>query len=346
MNIVDVALQGIIDTLVDKRKVFGASFAIKNEYNHWEGTAGDLSEDRPFFIASVTKLFTAAIIFHLRDNGLLHLSDTLDQYFSDAVLKGLHTHKGIEYAANISIQQLLAHTSGLPDYFQGKSKDKNSLQKALLRGVDRSWSFDDVISMAKSMSPAFFPSQKSKAYYADTNYQILGKVIETITGLPFAAACKQYIMDPLNLSQTYVYIDSLDTKPNHIYYKHQPLHIPNAMASFGPDGGIVSIASELRTFIEAFFNGALFNIASINKMQQWNKIFFPLQAGIGMQRFQLPWILNPTASAPTCIGHAGLSGAIAFYIPSKKIYIAGTVNQAAHPNLAFQTMIKLYKAFS
>jgi len=73
----------------------------------------------------------------------------------------------------------------------------------------------------------------------------------------------------------------------------------------------------------------------------WNKIFSPLRSGIGIHLFELPRLFNPTGAIPHFIGHSGLSGALAFYSPREKLYIAGTVNQLARPDLSFRTMIKL-----
>jgi hypothetical protein len=52
-------------------------------------------------------------------------------------------------------------------------------------------------------------------------------------------------------------------------------------------------------------------------------------------------IFNPTGSIPSFIGHSGLSGALAYYSPKENIFISGTVNQVAHPDISFRTMIKL-----
>jgi hypothetical protein len=64
-------------------------------------------------------------------------------------------------------------------------------------------------------------------------------------------------------------------------------------------------------------------------------------SGIGIHKFELPWFFNPTGTIPYFIGHSGLSGALAFYSPKENIFITGTVNQVAHTDLSFRTMIKL-----
>jgi D-alanyl-D-alanine carboxypeptidase len=85
------------------------------------------------------------------------------------------------------------------------------------------------------------------------------------------------------------------------------------MASFGPDGGIVSTAGELMTFVRAFFEGGLFERATIGQLQDYRRIFFPLQYGVGFARFALPRVLG----GEELIGHSGLSGAFAFLAPGR-----------------------------
>lgn len=81
------------------------------------------------------------------------------------------------------------------------------------------------------------------------------------------------------------------------------------MTSFGADGGMVSNSADMLIFIEAFFTGKLFPKTYIDDLQHWNKIFFPIESGIGIHKFQLPRMFNPTGAIPYFIGHSGLSGA-------------------------------------
>jgi hypothetical protein len=64
----------------------------------------------------------------------------------------------------------------------------------------------------------------------------------------------------------------------------------------------------------------------------------------GIHRFKLPWYFAPFGAVPEFIGHSGLSGALALYCPERRLFIGGTVNQVAHPDLSFRVMIKLAQA--
>lgn len=335
------SLQTILDKTVDGNKVFGTSFAIKKETFFWNGASGNLLSDQSYFIASTTKLFTTAIILKLRAENKLSLEDKISNYIDKSILSGLHIYSNKDYAEELTIKHLLSHTSGLPDYFQGKGTSGKSLENEITGGNDQFWTFEQAIERTKKMKPLFVPGTKGKANYSDANFQLLGKIIEIITHKPFAENCKEFIIQPLGLTKTYLYQDTTDKTPKTLYYKNNELNIPQAMTSFGADGGMVSTSTDMLIFIEAFFTGKLFPKEYINELQEWNKIFFPMKSGIGIHLFKLPWIFNPTGAVPYFLGHSGLSGALAYYSPKENIFVVGTVNQVAHPDISFKTMIKL-----
>lgn len=337
----DKSLQAVLDKTVDGKKVFGTSFALKKDTLIWQGASGNLPIDQPYFIASTTKLFTTAIILKLRAEGKLSLKDKISKYIDKSILSALHIYKGKDYSKELTIKHLLSHTSGLPDYFQAKGTSGKSLENEIIEGNDQFWTFEQAIERTKKMTPLFAPGTKGKANYSDANFQLLGKIIENTTHKSYSENCKDVIIQPLGLTKTYLYQDATDKTPKTLYYKSKELNIPKAMTSFGADGGIVSTSGDMLIFIEAFFTGKLFPSTYIDELQEWNKIFFPMQSGTGIHLFKLPWIFNPTGAVPYFIGHSGLSGALAYYSPKENIFIAGTVNQVAHPDISFKTMIKL-----
>lgn len=335
------SLQLILNKTVDNKKVFGVSFALKKDTLTWQGASGNMTNDQPYFIASTTKLFTTAIIMKLIAENKLRLDDKMSQYIDQSILLGLHVYKEKEYSQEITIKQLLAHTSGLPDYFQGKGTSGRSLENEITEGKDQCWTFEQAIERTKKMNPLFAPGTKGKANYSDANFQLLGKIIETITRKSYSENCQEIIIHPLGLTKTYLYQNASDQTPKTLYYKSNELNIPQAMTSFGADGGMVSTSGDMLVFIEAFFTGKIFPKEYINGLQEWNSIFFPMKSGIGIHLFKLPWFFNPTGAVPYFIGHSGLSGALAYYSPKENMYIVGTVNQVAHPDISFRTMIKL-----
>lgn len=334
-------LQRILDASVDGKSIFGTSFCISLNNESWCGASGNLTTDHPYFIASTTKLFVTALILKKANAGEINLDEPASSYLPAGTMNHLHVFKGTDYSQRITVKQLLAHTSGLPDYFQDAQTKNTRLETVLKQGTDRWWSFDGALDLARLMPAKFVPGTPGKAYYSDTNFKLLGRLLEEGSGAPFAELVRTQIAEPLEMASTYVYSDAEDNRPMPLYYKSSELHIPKAMTSFGPDGGAVSTSYDMMRFTKAFFGGFFFPIDYFAWMERWNSIFFPMRSGVGLHLFKLPWIMNPFGTLPPLIGHSGLSGALAFASPAKALYITGTVNQVARPDLSFRTAIKL-----
>jgi CubicO group peptidase (beta-lactamase class C family) len=306
-----------------------------------------MTVDTPYFIASVTKMYTAAVILKLHEQGKLNLDESIAAYLPAAQIDGIHVIGGTDYSRHIKVYQLINHTSGLPDYFEDKPKGGSSLADEIKQGHDRLLDLPQILAMVRTLTPKFEPGSRSgtKAHYADTNYQLLGAIMEAVTGQSIAEAFRTMIFAPLNLTQTYAYTASVaqsQPPPAAIYFKNRALHIPQLMASFAPDGGIVSTVPESLVFLRAFFDGKLFDPALFDRMmQQWNTVFFPIQYGYGLMRFKLPRILSPFQRIPEMLGHSGSTGSFAFYCPEKGVYMVGTINQIAARGKPFQLMAQI-----
>lgn len=335
------ALQALLNSAVDNSKVFGTSFCVSHKGEQWCGASGNLSVDDQYFIASTTKLFVTAVILYLRSKGKINLDDKIAQYLDDSVLHRLHKLNQVDYSRDITIRHCLAHTSGIPDYFLLKNADGRSLERELVSGHDQFWSFEQAMEFSKSMKPRFKPGAPRKAHYSDTNFQLLGKIIERVTQKPLAESYNEMIIQPLALQSTYLFTDANDKRPRNFYYKKNELAVPMAMSSFKADGGVVSTSQELMRFLQSFFEGTFFPKSYFDELKHWNPIFYPMDAGVGIHRFKLPWIFNPFGTIPELIGHSGLSGALAYHSPERDLYITGTVNQVAYPSTSFRLAIRI-----
>ena len=147
-------------------------------------TAAPITADDHFRIASVSKTFTATVILQLVDDGKLGLDDTLETYVP-----------GIPNGSTITIRQVLQMTAGIYDF---------SLDEQFMAAYDRDPSTrftpDDVIAIVKRHGPDFAPG--ASLSYSDTNYFLLGMVIEQVTGMSAAQALQEHIFTPLGLTET------------------------------------------------------------------------------------------------------------------------------------------------
>jgi len=300
-------------------------------------TYGDAN--RPFFIASATKLYVTAILAQLHAEGLLRWDSPIAAYLPDLDLTGLSTHQGRDLGSEITVQQVMAHTSGLPDYFEGKRPGRATTFSQAL-DADFSWDLGDVLNWSREIGPG----APGKGRYSDTGYQILGAVIESLDARPFAQSVHERICTPLGLGQTYVFsigdIARYGTVAP-LRVGNHPVTIPQAMASVQADGGIVSTLADGMRFLDAFFEGTLVDPATLQWMcSDWHRIFFPLEYGNGIMRFRMPSVLTGFRRVPPFIGHSGASGVVMFRTPDLGITVVGTVNQATHRSMPYQLMVR------
>jgi CubicO group peptidase (beta-lactamase class C family) len=244
----------------------------------------------------------------------------------------------------------------LPDYFEESPNGEKSILDQIVSSGDRAWDVEEVVQIAKSgLSPKFPPESKKqeksgkKAYYSDTNYQMLGVVIEAVAQKPLSQVFSDLIIEPLKLSSTYLHgreepKTAPGNPPANIYHKTKPLYLYKAMTSFGPDGGMVSNVEDSLRFLKHFMEGQLFEHPStLPRMKSWRKIFFPFQYGLGLMRFKLPRIFSPFSATPELIGHSGASSAFLFHSDIGQIYIGGTLNQLENRRRPIRLMLKIIK---
>jgi len=297
------------------------------------------NQDKPFFIASATKLFVTAILAQLKDEGLIDWDRPISQYLQNLDFSNLSTNGSDDFGQLITIREVMAHTSGLPDYFEGKqAKAPPTIQRAI--ESDFAWSLRDVIEWSRIMKPA----KRGTGFYSDTGYQLLGALIERVDGVSFSQSVRARVTQPLGLTATYVFekstIDNYADIAQMLNGKSR-LNIPLAMTSVQADGGIVSTVNEASRFLEAFFSGALFPKELLKEIAtSWHPIFPPLEYGTGIMRFQLPAFMTGFRKVPEFIGHSGASGTVFFHSPALGISVVGTVNQIQKRSLPFNLMIR------
>jgi len=147
-------------------------------------TDAPLNSESHMRIGSITKTFTATIILRLVEEGRLRLDDPISKY-----------QPNVPNGAHITIRELLNMTSGLFNY----SEDSTFIQ-SLIANPERVWSPSELLAIAFSHQPYFAPGQGW--YYANTNYIVLGLLVEQITGMPIEKVFEQDIFRPLGMFNT------------------------------------------------------------------------------------------------------------------------------------------------
>ena len=203
--------------------------------------------DSKFRIGSITKTFTAVLIFQLIDEGKLNIETKLSQYFPQ-----------IPNANRITIANLLNHSSGLFNI----TADNNFNEK-----LPTTQSI--MLSLMASHQVDFQPGEKHE--YSNTNFVVLGYIIEKIENSSYKSILKKRIANPLELKNTY-YGDVINTDNNeclsYYYEGDASLHEANQahLSNPGGAGAIVSNPSDLNVFINALFNDKLISKKSFELM--------------------------------------------------------------------------------
>lgn len=326
----------IFDKMIDNKRIHEGVLIIEDasgaysycrEYNR--------SIDSPMLTASIGKMYTTACIMSMLQERHIQLEDKITKFFSQEDLSGLHIYKQQEYSQEISIKHLLYQTSGLPDYYE-KSKETGV---ASLIKQDFSFTFEQELGWTKQMDARFAPGTKNKAYYADINFDLLGKIIEQVTKLPLSQAYQQFVFEPLGLEKTYLASSQIQEIP-HTYYKLKKLERPKFIASSFASGGCVTTARELMLFQKGFWQGRLFEQSMLEKMSNPHPLqiqFYPIGYDSGYMRINVSY---PFGKKHTVVGHSGSTGSFAFYYPQRDLFFAGDIPQICYPNYGTQLLFK------
>lgn len=206
--------------------------------------------DTLFEIGSITKQFTAACIMQLQEQGKLKIDRPLSDYLPDA-----------PHAREVTLRQLLTHTSGLRDYLDGPWKEVGRL-------AARPIAYRDLIARVANLPLDFSPG--SKWSYSNTGYLLLGKVVEKVSGESYWDYLHNHILRPLHMTDTYTTADENRLPRMAIGYWHVDGKLERAPAidaSWGNSAGfLVSTLGDLAKWDAALRGGKVVSHASYREM--------------------------------------------------------------------------------
>lgn len=334
-------IQQLVDRSVRSRRVHGLVLGVQFD----DGTApvrvaaGDARATDSYHIASITKMFTASVIFQLIDEGRLRLDDRVANLLPDLDLTLLHVRRGVDSTDRIEVQHLLHQTSGLGDYFADGFEDR------MAAGEDLTYSIQDTVDIARRVGPSFSLADRGgqRSSYSDVNWQLLTGVVERLTGQSYWQVVRERIADPLCLNDTYVFPDDIARpEPSVLRVGDQSLSIPGALTSERGAGGIVSTLDDQLRFSQAFHAGELF-AGGIERASApgWNRVLnFAIGYGHGVMRYRLPrWVTG--RRVPDMFGHSGSTASFLFHIPDLGVHVAGTFDQFADAARPFRFLPRL-----
>jgi D-alanyl-D-alanine carboxypeptidase len=326
-NDLDRKLKGILDKGVKRHDIHGASAAILYPDGQiWTGTSGyshDTVSMKPhmlFAIGSVTKNMVAALTLKLTEEGVLDLEDPLSIWLPE----NPHVNH------NITIRQLLNHTSGLYMFWENQD-----IWDDLIANRSKYFMPEEVLSYIKE--PYFEPGDGWR--YSNTNYLLAAMVIEKATSSTLAKELQKRFWTPMGIK--HVYLSQYDSIPAqtqaHVYgdnyvhgNKEEDLtfypRVSHESIGFGSSGIFIS-AADLARWTSSLFQGKIVGEQSLDEMLQFVD-FSPVANmrayGLGVQKYTKTF-----SSGTEAIGHGGGNiGSTTYmvYLPEQKVRIVVMIN--------------------
>jgi D-alanyl-D-alanine carboxypeptidase len=301
-------LDSLLEALSNNNKAMGSVAISKNGKLLYTKSIGfsavfdkmkiPATENTKYRIGSITKTFTTVLVFQLIEEGKLSLATTLDKYFPS-----------VPNAKSITIGNLLNHRSGIHNFTN---------DQAYLTWMTKPKTKDEMIAIIAKAPSDFQPD--SKAEYSNSNFVLLGFIIEKLRKKPYSEVLAERITKKIGLAETY-FGTAADTKRNESYsykwmndkWNQEPetdMSIPHGA------GAIVSTPSDLTKFLEALFAGKLIKPESLSKMKT-------ITDNYGMGLFQFPF------GGKKGFGHTGgIDGfaSSASYFPGDSLAVAYCTN--------------------
>jgi D-alanyl-D-alanine carboxypeptidase len=355
----DASLASMLASAVERNDVSNAALLVDAPsraycYHNASGIAYEasglaMSVSDSFRVASITKTFTATMILQMIEQGYFSLDTPLQEILSDDDMPGefkladLHVLNGVRRGGEITLQQLLNHTSGLEDYLSinndtDDGPDFLTLIDALNGGTagfaDHQWCAEELLASyfnnGRGNRPTGLPGEQH--YYSDTNYMLLGMVIEKLTSDSYANQLRFRILDPLGMTNSYLewYEPVRGTAPvDHYIHMEGDLDEANNLniISLGINtsfdwagGGLVSTVEDLNVFLRALVQGDLFqHVETLEWMKSWVHLQGDVFYGLGLER--------GSVRGYSYFGHTGAWGSTMFYFPELDIAVVLWINQ-------------------
>ena len=275
------AFMGNVSISRNGKEFYSKSVGFKSVENNIKNT-----HQTQFCIGSISKSFTAALIFKAQEEGLVDINTTLDNYFPD-----------VPNSKIITLDQMLSHQSGIYNFTDSNFSNWNT--KNMTR--------HEILDIIYSGKPSFDPGVQIG--YSNTNYVLLSYILEDIYKKSFSEILKIKITDPLKLEGTYFgsKTDNLSDSYNYSNgWKMQGYTSPSVAIGAG---SIISTADDLNKFYHSLFNEEIVSSLSLSKM-----IEFKNNTGRGL--FVFPFYDK------LCYGHTGgIDGfnSISLYFPEDKV---------------------------
>ncbi|ATP58208.1 hypothetical protein CPT03_17910 [Pedobacter ginsengisoli] len=303
-------LNGAAQITVNNNTIYKSSFGYSDFARGQSNT-----KTTSFALGSVSKIFTSIAILQLRDRGKFKLDDRFIKYFPE-----------FPYP-NITVRQLLSHTSGLPDY--------NVFESAVAKQPEKVFNNGDIIPLLKSLNQSLIFNPGEKWQYSNLNFCLLALLVEKVSGSSFEVYVAKKVFQPAGMSETYFYtskhIKPLKQAINHDYplfintvpidadsIKKVKWRTYNLNGLLG-QGNIYSTTTDMIRFDQALYGTKLLKSESLNEALAVSQLNLGMpnitESALGKAVYGLGWyVLQDTTLGKIVFHTGGVPGAICMFV--------------------------------
>jgi D-alanyl-D-alanine carboxypeptidase len=262
-------------------------------------TGTPANAQQTFEIGSQTKMMTAVMVLQLMEEGKIDLDAPAAQYLP------AETIAGVANADTATVRQLLDMTSGIGNYTDAVGPDGIPLFIAALQAnPDAAFGPADALDIARGMEPTNAPGEGY--FYSNTNYLLLGQLIETVTGEPYFDALQDRVLTPLGMADTSPQLASSDPRLSSYITDAgtgETIDVTNAQWETRGESGVVSTTADMTTFLRGLLvDKTLLGVAALAEMMDFQNP----EAGVGgASDFGLGLVRIILDDGTTAIGFTG-----------------------------------------
>lgn len=282
----------------------------------------ELTTEHKFLSGSIGKTYAATLVFQLVESGRIDLNKKYIEYFPDT-----DWLTNLPNIYDITVEMLLQHTSGLPRYVL-----KPEIWNALYEDPNKVWTYEDRLQVIFNDNPVH---EAGKGWaYSDTNYILLGMLIEKVTGNTYYNLVRDVILKPNQLSKTHPSNQRIIESLAQGYSKLPPsFHVPNKTVVekkyfINPQlewtgGGMASTTEDLAKWAKLYYEGVLVSKTSLHNITTANPNGKHVE---GTSSYGMGSFIYETKHGEA-FGHTGfMPGFNAIFIYYPKLGVAAAIN--------------------
>ncbi len=304
--------------------------------------------DRPFHISSVGKVFTAVLAGILSDRGVFSIFDTVKRYFNDSELDGLFVFNGEDNSYKVTIENLLSHTSGIADYFEGPVTSGQPFISTMLSKPNSHFTPESLVNFTRNNQQAV-GTPGERFYYSNTGYVLLGQLIEKVTSKSLGQNLHDEIFIPLGMDDSYLLHY---TKPKNepgktiekVWFRNIEISKYQSLSYDWGSGGIVSTTGDLLKFQKALVNGSLLSSSSIRSMEMFeHKFRSALHYGLGFLEVHFDELFKTLKGYPKVKGYVGDFSTFMLYDTDNDVHFIMNFGSDKRMGKGFSALIEFEK---